>query len=184
LQRAFGRPKGLLGKLGGLIMARSNRTCAVWATELLGPQPHDRIVELGFGPGVAIELLAERAREGYVAGLDASAEMLAQARRRNARAIVNGRVELRQGSVDNIPFADASFDKALAINSLQVWPDALAGLREIRRVLKNRGQVAFAFTPHSGRSPDGLTDLLAEAGFAGPRLVTKDENFCAVATKP
>ena len=35
-----------------------------------------------------------------------------------------------------MPFDDNSFDKALAINSMQIWPDAVAGLRELQRVVK------------------------------------------------
>jgi hypothetical protein len=38
------------------------------------------------------------------------------------------RVDLRRGSVDGVPFDDNSFEKVLAINSMQVWPDATAGL--------------------------------------------------------
>jgi ubiquinone/menaquinone biosynthesis C-methylase UbiE len=182
--RAFGSPKGVVGRLGGVIMARTNRACAVWAVELLAPQPDDRIVEVGFGPGVAIELLAERTPQGRVAGLDASAEMVAQAKARNAPSVAAGRVDLRLGSVENMPFADEAFDKALAINSMQVWPDAVVGLSEIRRVLRSDGLLALAFTPHSGRSPEGLIDLVAEAGFAAPEFVTKDGNFCVRATKP
>jgi hypothetical protein len=37
--------------------------------------------------------------------------------------------QLRRGSADALPFADATSDKAFAINSMQVWPDAIAGSR-------------------------------------------------------
>jgi ubiquinone/menaquinone biosynthesis C-methylase UbiE len=184
LMRAFGRPSGVLGRIGGLIMARSNRACALWVAELLEPQPRDRVLEIGFGPGVAIELVAKRASEGYVAGLDASAEMLEQAKARNAAAIRRGLVDLRLGSAESIAFPDASFDKAFAVNSMQVWPDRLAGLREIRRCLEPGGRVALAFTAHSGQSPDGLIEILSAAGFAAPNLATRDGNFCALGTKP
>jgi hypothetical protein len=49
--------------------------------------------------------------------------MVEQARARNAAAIESGRVDLRRGSVESLPFDDDTFDKALAINSMQVWPD-------------------------------------------------------------
>jgi ubiquinone/menaquinone biosynthesis C-methylase UbiE len=84
----------------------------------------------------------------------------------------------------SIPFPDASFDKAFAVNSMQVWPDKLGGLGEIRRCLKAGGRVALAFTPHSGQSPDGLADSLSAAGVATPNLAMKDRNFCALGTKP
>jgi ubiquinone/menaquinone biosynthesis C-methylase UbiE len=56
--------------------------------------------------------------------------MVEQARTRNGAAIGTGAVDLRQGSVESMPFEDGTFDTVLAINSMQVWPDAPAGLRE------------------------------------------------------
>ena len=139
-----------LGRLGGLIMAGSNRACAERAIGLLEVRPQDRVLEVGFGPGVAIELLA-RVRARHVVGVDPSTEMLEQAAVRNAAGVASGRVELQQGSVERLPFADATFDKALAINSMQVWPDAAAGLRELCRVMKRGGRIALGFTPYSGQ---------------------------------
>jgi ubiquinone/menaquinone biosynthesis C-methylase UbiE len=83
-----------------------------------------------------------------------------------------------------LPFADSSFDKALAINSMQVWSDAIAGLREVRRVLKPGGRIALAFTPYSGQPNKGLAEALAASGFSGARVVEGVEGFCALAIKP
>src|SRR5207248_8080380 len=136
-----------------------------------------------FGPGVTIRRLANLAPHGRVAGVDPSAEMVSQARQRNIVAIKNGLVELRQDSVERMPFEDGSFDKALAINSLQVWPNPVAGLREIHRVVKPEGRIALGFTPHPGRAKDGLAEILHTAGFATPRIVEdKRRGFCALAT--
>ena len=103
---------------------------------------------------------------------------------RNRSAVRRGRVDLRHGSVENLPFGPGSFDKALAVNSMQVWPDRATGLREIGRALRPRGKVALGFTPHSGQPKEGLTELLTAAGFAEVRLVEIDGGFCALATKP
>src|SRR5919197_128720 len=127
LMRAFGRPKGILGKLGGIIMARTNQKCAAWVIDLLDIQSNDSVLEVGFGPGVGIELLARSVSEGYIAGVDPSEEMVEQARARNVNAMESSRVDLRYGSVERLPFEDNTFTKALAINSMQVWPDAVAG---------------------------------------------------------
>ncbi len=97
-KRAFGRPRGFLGKLGGLIMARMNRKCAAWVIELLHVQPSDKVLEVGFGPGVGIQLLTSSASAGYVVGVDPSKEMVAQATTRNKQAIESGRADLRHGS--------------------------------------------------------------------------------------
>ena len=146
LMRMFGRPTGSLGRLGGIIMARTSQKVAAWAIDLLGVNPSDRVLEVGFGPGVGIQLLAKSASSGRVAGVDCSTEMVEQATARNAKAIEAGRVELREGSVERLPFEDEIFNRALVVNSMQVWPDVVGGLREIRRVMKPGGRVALAFT--------------------------------------
>src|ERR1700704_5474729 len=51
LIRTFGRPKGVLGRLGGIVMARTNQTCAAWVIDLLAIQRNDKVLEVGFGPG-------------------------------------------------------------------------------------------------------------------------------------
>jgi ubiquinone/menaquinone biosynthesis C-methylase UbiE len=183
LLRTFGRPQGVLGRLGGIIMARVNQNIAARAIELLDIQQHDRVLEIGFGPGVGIQLLASLVSSGRVEGVDDSAEMVEQARARNLKMIETGRVGLRRGSVESLPFESDSFDKALAINSMQVWPDAVAGLREIRRVMKPGGRVALGFTRHSGQPKEGLTEVLTAAGFASAHVVDIDRDFCALAIK-
>jgi ubiquinone/menaquinone biosynthesis C-methylase UbiE len=183
LLRAFGRPQGLLGKLGGIIMARMNADAGAWASDLLEVRPNDSVLEVGFGPGVTIQHLSNLATSGHIAGVDQSLEMFEQARARNATAIESGRVDLRHGSVESLPFDDNSFDKAVAINSMQVWPDAVAGLREMRRVMKSGGRIALGFTPYSGQSIEGLAEALSAAGFTKPSVVKTDKGFCALATK-
>jgi ubiquinone/menaquinone biosynthesis C-methylase UbiE len=182
LLRAFGRPEGVLGRLGGMIMARTNRDCAAWVIGLLEVKPNETVLEIGFGPGAGIALLVERNPAGHIAGVDPSPEMIGQATARNAAAIARGHVELRRGSADALPFADDTFDKAFAINSMQVWPDAIAGLRDMRRVLKPGGRIGLGFTPHSGQPKAGLAEQLIAAGFVNLRMEETD-NFCMLASK-
>jgi ubiquinone/menaquinone biosynthesis C-methylase UbiE len=161
-----------------------NQKCAAWVISLLEIQPHEGILEVGFGPGVGIELLARLAPAGYVAGVDPSQEMVDQASARNANTRERGHVDLRYGAVESLPFEDNTFDKALAINSMQVWTDAVAGLREIRRVMKAGGKVALGFTPYAGQSKHGLPETLIDAGFTEAHVVETEAGFCALATKP
>src|SRR5262245_21426425 len=184
LLRLFGRPKGLLGRFGGLIMAWMNRAAAEEVIGLLDVGANDRILEIGFGPGVAIQLLVQRLPHGSIAGVDSSLEMMRQAAARNATAVRHKRVDLRHGGVEELPFADATFDKALSINSMQVWPDAAAGLREIGRVLKPAGRIALGFTVNSGQPKASVCEALAAAGFVRTRMVERSRLFCAIATKP
>ncbi len=183
LMRMFGRPRGSLGGLGGRIMARLNAGCGVRACELLEIAADDTILEIGFGPGVTIDHLSTLVPAGRVAGVDPSPEMVAQAKARNSASIRNGRVDLRLGSVESLPFDDNSFDGALAINSMQVWPDAVAGLQEIRRVMRPGATIALGFTPWSGQPKEGVTESLVAAGFEDTRVVEVEMGFCALATR-
>jgi ubiquinone/menaquinone biosynthesis C-methylase UbiE len=158
LMQMFGRPTGVLGRLGGIILARKKRDFFEWVIHLLEVHPDSKVLEIGFGPGVAIQILAATASIGSVAGVDYSHEMVEQAKARNQKVTEAGLVQLQYGSVEQLPFADDTFvgvaspleNRALAINSLQVWSDAMTGLREIRRVMTVGGKIALGFTPASG----------------------------------
>ena len=136
------------------------------------------------GPGVGIELLASAVTSGSIAGVDPSEEMVRQAAARNAAMIKTGAVDLRQGTVESMPFEDGAFDTVLAIDSMQVWSDAPARLREIRPVLTGGGRVALGFTPGSRQPRTGVTGTLSAAGFAEVRLADLAGGFCALAHKP
>src|SRR6266516_1204143 len=113
----FGHPHGFGGRAAGWVMATrgSNRERNIWAVGLLDVQAHDRVLEIGFGPGVAIQEFARRATSERVVGVDHSEVMVQQARKRNAAAVRAGRVDLRLGTAERLPAFDASFDKILAV---------------------------------------------------------------------
>jgi ubiquinone/menaquinone biosynthesis C-methylase UbiE len=141
LFKQFGSPSGWLGSIAGWFMSR-NTYDDQWVVDLLDVQPADRVLEVGFGPGVAIGLLAERATAGLVAGVDPSEVMLGQAMRRNTAKAQ--RLDLRLGTAERLPFADGSFDKACALHSIHFWPSVEAGAAELRRVLVPGGRVVLA----------------------------------------
>ena len=76
LLRMFGRREGVLGRLGGLIMAHMNRAFAHTLIDAMPLRAHSRVLEIGFGPGVAIERLTEFVPSGLIAGVDPSRDML------------------------------------------------------------------------------------------------------------
>jgi Methyltransferase domain len=96
----FGHPRGTAGRVAGWVMAYrpSNRQRNRWVVWLLEVQPTDRVLEIGFGPGLTIAELARRVgHQGHVYGIDHSQVMLHQATSRNAAAIAAGRVSLHRG---------------------------------------------------------------------------------------
>jgi SAM-dependent methyltransferase len=178
----FHRPHGVGGRAAGWIMGHrgSNRERNVWAVGLLDVQPEDRVLEIGFGPGVAVQEIARRATDGLVVGVDHSEVMLRQATRRNAAAVRAGRVDLRLGTAEHLPEFDAPFDRILAVNSLMFWDDPVARLKELRGLLRPGGRIAVAFQPRgphaSDRTPTEIgteiTGQFTAAGFTDVRVET------------
>ena len=170
-------PRGAAGRVTGWEMAHrpSNRQRSGWVVSLLGVRPADRVLEIGFGPGLAVAALV-RAGAGHVYGIDHSGVMLRQASRRNAAAIRAGRVTLMRASVEQIPPAlDGPFDAILAVNSLGFWPAPAERLGELRGRLAPGGRIAIASQPRCpGATADmsrsaarEIEDLLTGAGFTG-----------------
>jgi SAM-dependent methyltransferase len=159
----FHRPHGIGGRAAAWVMAHrsSNRERNLWAVSLLDVQPGERVLELGFGPGIAIGELARRAGEGLVAGIDHSELMVRQARRRNAAAVRAGQVDLRLGSLEELPDFGPAFDAILAVNSLHFTGDPVGVLRALRRVLRPGGRIAIASQP---RCPGATAETSAESG--------------------
>ena len=133
------KPNGLLGRWMGLLMNWSHRPLSKWTIEQMKIQPDDFVLDIGCGGGMAIKEITKIATNGFVAGVDYSETMVKQALKHNAAAVCATRVEIRNGSISNLPFKDASFDKAYAIESFNFWPDPVAGLKEVHRVLKPTG---------------------------------------------
>lgn len=156
LRRQFGRPTGLCGRLVGLIMARtaSNHERMHWTLSLLDILPADRVLEIGFGPGFAIQRASMLASRGFVAGVDHSEVMVRQAGKLNARAVRAGQVVLQLGSASNLPGFDQSFDKIFTINSIHFWNDPVQCLKGLRSFLKPGGLIAVTLQPRSRSATD------------------------------
>ena len=149
-------PKGIIGWALGEQMVRQHQPETHWTVSLLEIKPTDRVLEIGFGAGKGIELIAAQATTGYIAGIDLSSTMVQIASRRNAQAIKAERVELMYGDVMAIPFAEGQFDKILSIHTFYFWPDVLQGLTEIFRVLKPGGRLVLTLaTGKMGASEGG-----------------------------
>jgi ubiquinone/menaquinone biosynthesis C-methylase UbiE len=180
LRAQFGQPSGILGQIAGQIMAntKSNTERTRWTLSLLDLQPEDRVLEIGFGPGIAIELASEMAPHGLIVGVDHSEVMFRQASRRNRRAIRDGKVELYRSSAEDLPRFDEPFDKIFSINSIHFWPNPAQSIDRMRRILRPGGLLALTIQPQSRNATSENTRTIGEelisklrvAGFTDTRL--------------
>ncbi len=135
----WGKPVGWIGRVAGHVMAVKNSGMNRATIAHLDLQPNDRVLEIGFGPGKAIRMVAELLPDGFIAGLDHSAVMVRQAAYRNRKWIRGGVAEVHLGNVSQIPHGGNSVDKVFAVNSFHYWPAPESALTEIHRVLRPGG---------------------------------------------
>jgi SAM-dependent methyltransferase len=95
-----------------------------------------RILDVGCGTGANLQMLA---RFGAAEGVDVSIEALDFCRAR-------GLTDVKQGAAESLPFADASFDLVTGLDVVEHLDDDIAGLKEMRRVLRPEGR-AVLFVP-------------------------------------
>ncbi|WP_370673773.1 class I SAM-dependent methyltransferase [Pleomorphomonas sp. PLEO] len=178
IDHQLAHPKGVAGRLLGHIMVPLNRAPNERAVAALAPQAGEAILEVGFGPGQALGSILAAAPGCRLHGIDRSAEMVDQARRRNMRA--GGTMDLRVGSLFDLPWPDASFDKILAVNVAYFFDQEGVAARELHRVLRPGGRLVLYVTdsdtmkrwrlagPETHRlyGEADLEAMLAAAGFA------------------
>jgi len=116
-----------------------------WRREMVGridADPAERVLDVATGTGLVARALVER-YGCRVVGVDQSADMLSGARRAlGRRPDLAGRIELRKGEAESLPFADGEFDHLTFTYLLRYVDDAAATLRELARVVKPGGRIA------------------------------------------
>lgn len=178
----FKHPRGLLGRIVGWILAGrgSNLVRNRWTVDRLDPASGDRVLEIGCGPGVALGLVLSRASVTAV-GIDHSELMIANARRRNAKAVRAGRLKLIVGTIDDIPTDQAPFDKAFSINVIQFVDQGTFAAR-MHSLLKPGGTLATTYQPRHANATradalkmaETLTRILTQAGFENIQIEELD----------
>ncbi|MDB4868958.1 MAG: class SAM-dependent methyltransferase [Cohnella sp.] len=200
LARNFRQPSGLMGKLVGLFMNKGNDFMNRFTIDFLHPQSSDRILEIGFGNGKYMHEIAGKIKTGFVAGVDFSKTMVAQARKRNYTYIKQGLMDIKLGEVQQIPFENESFNKVFTVNTIYFWPNPDSGLKEIHRILKLDGQLIISFRSKDKMEKLGFTkhgftlyetqqvmELVKKAGFRDIRVESTVDRMldvnCVIAVK-
>jgi ubiquinone/menaquinone biosynthesis C-methylase UbiE len=170
----FSRPRGLFGRFVGLILANrsSNVRRGRWTVDLLALSPGDRVLEIGCGPGVALEACLKILSDGGEAvGVDHSDVMIGLARRRNALAIQSKRLQLVTGTIDQLPADERPFDRIFSINVIQFISDKEAFVAQCVKRLAPNGILATTYQPRIKPTREAalemaktLSEVKAQAG--------------------
>ena len=128
-----------------------------WAVDQLDLRPHDRVLEIGGGPGAAAELVCRRLEHGFLLGLDRSAVAIERSTMRNLGHLEAGRLELRLGHLADLDVPDGSFDVAFCVDVNLFWTgSARRELDRLHRALRPGGRLHVCYGP----SPSDLIAAL------------------------
>ena len=172
------KPSGFFGRFVLWDMNRHHSKLTDWGLSHVSIKKTDTILDIGCGGGRTIHKLAAMASAGKVYGVDYSDDSVAAARRKNAGLIDIGRVEIKQGSVSQLPFANDTFDLATAIETHLFWPDLPNDFRETFRVLKPGGTLLIVAEIYKGgKHLEGVRKKIFDKHLAARmNLLTPDEH--------
>ena len=195
------------GELGHKILDRMNKShenMAIWGVSHFNINEDDKILDIGCGGGRNLQRFSNQICDGgCVVGIDYSEVSVEKSLDLNKQAIGEGKVEVLQGSVSDMPFDDESFDIVTGFETIYFWPDFINDLKEVNRVLKKDGLVFFCNEAvyHEGQmekyedlielldmkiySEDVLESALSKAGFKDFQAFLNEENdwICVTARK-
>ena len=170
------KPTGWLGRFSLWRMNASHSKLTDWGLRHVTVEKRHTILDVGCGGGRTVSKLAAMTTEGKVYGIDHSEASIAASKRTNARWMAAGRVEIRYGSVSQLPFPGDIFDLVTAVETHFWWPTLSADMREIFRVLKLGGKLIIIAEVYKGANT--LVARLAErhASRTGMTLLSVDEH--------
>jgi ubiquinone/menaquinone biosynthesis C-methylase UbiE len=127
------------------MMGRWSRQLAPLFIEFVGVRDADKVLDIGCGTGSLTTTLARVTGASKIVGIEPSSSFIDYARTQ----IADPRVTFELGDAQQLPYADASFDRCMALLAVDYIPDARKAALEMRRVTKKAGIVATAMWDRS-----------------------------------
>lgn len=143
----------------------------VWAAGVVAPAPGERVLEVGCGHGVLVDLLASRPGAGQVLAVDRSPAMVAAATRRNSAAIDAGRVTVQTATLADADLPERWFDAVVSFDVRAFWTPPAPEWDVVRRVLAPGGRVVVAFSVMGPGADDRIRAVVRRV--AGERGLTE-----------
>lgn len=158
--------------VGGRIPAR-----LAWAVRCLEVEPADRLLEVGCGTGIAVDLVCGRLRGGHITAIDRSPAMVAHARRRNARHVAAGLARLECVALHAAELGRARFTKCFGVNVNLFWTRRPTELEALATALVPGGRLYLFYQPPSAGKVARITDAvlphLRTYGFRDPEATVE-----------
>lgn len=193
------RPQGWWGRVMLRSMNFGHRPAHRWGRAHLQLRGDECVLDVGCGGGSNLAAFLKVSPAIRVVGVDVSDESVACCLRVNAGAVAEGRCTVLRNEVSRLAFADGAFDVVTAFETVYFWPDIVASMREVRRVLKPGG-VFLICNETDGTQPsasrwagiiDGMTNytqeslsaILREAGFSDLRCDVSQNHFLCITAR-
>lgn len=141
------KPQGAKGIVVGKQMNVSNKYINLHTIAVVNPTANDTILEVGMGNGFFVKNIINTCPTIQYYGIDYSDEMVIEAKKRNRLAIKNKRAKFLKACGSKVAFKEAYFDKIFTINTIYFWENPKLILTELKRVLKDEGEIIIAFRP-------------------------------------
>jgi ubiquinone/menaquinone biosynthesis C-methylase UbiE len=139
----FKKPTGFAGKIISNIMIKGNKHEYITLINDFNIQPNDKLLEIGYGPGIGIELISKKFQSCNIYGIDFSELMFNRASDRNKQFIEKNRVHLQFGDFLDTEINESNFNKIFCLNVVYFWDDLQKPFKKINSLLKDVGIFYF-----------------------------------------
>lgn len=193
------KPEGFFGKIMLSSMNRHHSGVSLWGIEHILENDFHSVLDIGCGGGMNIKRFLKKYPNAAVTGVDYSDVSVFKTRKVNYKDFINGRLEVVNSDVSDMPFDDKSFDLVSAFETVYFWPGPLKSFQEVYRVLEDGGCFLIVneierLTAKSEKWKDiidgmeiyteqMLRNFLTEAGFSQIKADIKEDWICIVAVK-
>lgn len=159
------------------LRAMNNRysMLGVWGLSHVNFARKRLVLDVGCGGGKNLERILKQSKQINAVGVDISPASIQVTKKKNSRAVKDGRLQVVQGQAESLPFASNLFDLVTAFETVYFW-DMEKGLAEVYRTLKKGGQLLIV---NESQSSKGIEEYEDEVGFT---VYTKDE-LCKIVKK-
>ena len=139
IARQFRRPSGWLGNISARIMIKGNRNKYEALIKEMNIQSGDILLEIGYGPGLGIQMISQICESCSIHGIDFSKLMYKKASNYNRSIIDQGKVHLQYGDYLNMAIEQNQYDKIFCLNVVYFWDELHKPFEKTRSLLKTSG---------------------------------------------